>query len=164
MMATHQRIGHGYDVHPFAFGRELVLGGVTIPYLKGLHGHSDADVLTHAVCDALLGAAGLGDIGRHFPDDDPDFTGAHSIDLLRSVVGLLAGDDWRVVNVDVTLIAEKPKILPHVGGMIENLGEVLASTGGVAEVNIKATTNEGLGYIGRGEGIASHAVALIEKD
>jgi len=145
-------------------GRALVLGGVKIPYTKGLHGHSDADVLTHAVCDALLGAAGLGDIGRHFPDSDPAYAGAHSLDLLESVMGLLKGEGWLVVNVDVTLIAEKPKILPYAAEMKANLSALLASTGGLGEVNIKATTTEGLGYLGRGEGIATHAVALIEKD
>ncbi len=162
-MTSNFRIGHGYDVHPFALGRELVLGGVKIPYTKGLHGHSDADVMTHAVCDALLGAAGMGDIGRHFPDSDPAYAGAHSLDLLKNVMDLLKQEGWVVANVDVTLIAEKPKILPHSAEMKKNLAALLTSTGGPGEVNIKATTTEGLGYLGRGEGIATHAVALIEK-
>ncbi|NQU44900.1 2-C-methyl-D-erythritol 2,4-cyclodiphosphate synthase [bacterium] len=158
------RVGHGYDVHVFCTGRELILGGVTIPYIKGLHGHSDADGVTHAVCDAILGAAGLRDIGCHFPDDDPRFEGINSLKLLARVIELITEKGYRVENVDVTVIAEKPKIQPHVPAMREKLGEILRRSGGPGEVNIKARTNEGLGPIGRGEGIECHAVVLLTRE
>ena len=157
------RIGHGFDVHPFCQGRPLVLGGVRIPYVKGLHGHSDADALTHAICDAILGAAGLRDIGFHFPDSDARFEGVNSLELLDEVVGLAKAKGLQVENVDVTVIAEQPKIMPHVEAMQTALHEVLARGGGPGEVNIKATTTEGLGFVGRGEGIAAHAVVLLNR-
>ncbi len=157
------RIGHGYDVHVFSQGRSLVLGGIEIPYIKGLHGHSDADVLTHAVCDALLGAAGLRDIGYHFPDTDPQYEGINSLVLLKRVVELAEEAGYCIENVDVSVIAEKPKLQPHIEKMREGLGPILASSGGPGAVNIKATTNEGLGPIGRGEGIVAHAVALLRQ-
>lgn len=156
------RIGHGYDVHAFAAGRRLVLGGVKIPYEKGLLGHSDADVLCHALSDALLGAAALGDIGLHFPDTDPAFHQADSLRLLQQVVGLLGQKGYRVTNVDVTLILQRPKIAPHVPAMRRNLAQALQVA--VDAVSIKATTTEELGWEGRGEGVAAHAVALIEMD
>lgn len=159
------RIGQGYDVHGFAQGRPLVLGGVKIPYVLGLHGHSDADVLTHAVCDAILGAAGLRDIGFHFPDNDPDFEGIDSQKLLTRVVEL-AWEKRRltVTNVDVTVIAEKPKLLGHIDKMHAMMAPTLAKTGGPGEINIKATTSEGMGFVGRAEGIAAQAVALLEGE
>ena len=155
------RIGHGYDVHRLTEGRRLILGGVDIPWEKGLLGHSDADVLTHAVMDALLGAAGLGDIGRHFPDTDPAYAGANSLKLLEYVVKLLGERGFSVGNVDATVLAQRPKLAPHISQMRDNL----ARTMGVdpSRVNIKATTEEGLGFTGSGEGMAAHAVALIEK-
>jgi 2-C-methyl-D-erythritol 2,4-cyclodiphosphate synthase len=136
---------------------------VEIPYLEGLQGHSDADALTHAVCDAILGAAGLGDIGRHFPDDDPRFAGISSIRLLDDVVALIAEKGYQVENVDATVIAESPKLQPHVDAMEAKLRAVLQKAGGPGEVNIKATTSEGVGFVGRGEGIAAHAVALLTR-
>jgi 2-C-methyl-D-erythritol 2,4-cyclodiphosphate synthase len=153
------RVGQGFDVHPFAKGRELIIGGVRIDHPKGLAGHSDADVLAHAIADALLGAARLGDIGHHFPDDDPAYRGADSISLLARVAGRLAQAGWGVVNVDTTIIAQAPRMAPHLPVMIEKLAEAL----GVApeRVNLKATTTERLGFTGRGEGIAAEAVALI---
>jgi 2-C-methyl-D-erythritol 2,4-cyclodiphosphate synthase len=155
------RSGIGYDVHRFGdAGRRLVLAGVEIAGERGLAGHSDADAVTHAVVDALLGAAGKGDIGEHFPDDDPAFEGADSIALLERVVGELTG--WRVVNVDVTVIAERPRLGPHKRRMAERLAGALGVD--VSCVNVKATTNEGLGAIGRGEGIAALAVAQIDSD
>ncbi len=156
------RIGHGYDVHAFAAGRRLVLGGVEIAYEKGLLGHSDADVLCHAVSDALLGAAALGDIGRHFPDTDPAFHQADSLRLLQQVVGLLEQKGYRVANVDATLILQRPKIAPHVPAMRRNLAQAMQVA--VDAVSIKATTTEELGWEGRGEGVAAQAVALIETD
>ena len=155
------RIGHGYDVHRLTEGRRLILGGVDIPWEKGLLGHSDADVLTHAVMDALLGAAGLGDIGRHFPDTDPAYAGANSLKLLEYVVKLLGERGFSVGNVDATVLAQRPKLAPHISQMRDNL----ARTMGVdpSRVNIKATTEEGLGFTGSGEGMAAHAVALIER-
>lgn len=157
---TDIRVGHGYDVHRFAEGRKLILGGVEIEYEKGLLGHSDADVLCHALSDALLGAVGKGDIGKHFPDTDPKYKGADSVELLRYVVALLG--DYRISNADVTVIAQMPKLSPH----IEKMKEILASALSVSkeQVNIKATTEEGLGFTGALEGIACHAVALIYKD
>ncbi len=153
------RIGHGFDVHPLVVGRKCIIGGVDIPHNKGLHGHSDADVLLHAICDALLGAAALGDIGRHFPNTDPRFRGIDSRELLRHVVALLAEKGYKPVNVDATVIAEVPKVTPHVALMCT----YIAADIGVDEdcVNVKATTSEGLGFTGRGEGIAAEAVCLI---
>ena len=158
---TNLRIGHGYDVHRLVAGRKLILGGVEIPYEKGLDGHSDADVLTHAVMDALLGACGLGDIGRHFPDSDERYRGISSLLLLEHVAALLGQEGYGVVNVDVTLIAQAPKVGPYRQQMAENL----ACRMGIAPelVNVKATTEEHLGFTGSGEGMACHAVALVEK-
>ncbi len=155
------RIGHGYDVHKLTAGRRLVLGGVEIPYEKGLLGHSDADVLTHAVMDALLGACAMGDIGKLFPDSDPAYGGADSLELLDKVVERLKKAGFRVGNVDVTVIAQAPKLAPYVPRMRENLSRRL----GVAldRVSVKATTEEHLGFTGRGEGIAAHAAALVEE-
>jgi 2-C-methyl-D-erythritol 2,4-cyclodiphosphate synthase len=152
------RIGQGFDVHALVAGRRLVIGGVAIPYEKGLQGHSDADVLLHAICDALLGAAALGDIGRHFPDTDPAYAGADSRRLLREVRKKLAG--YRIVNVDATILAQAPRMAPHVPQMIANIASDLGIEPGA--VSIKATTTEHLGFIGRAEGIAAQAVALIE--
>jgi 2-C-methyl-D-erythritol 2,4-cyclodiphosphate synthase len=153
------RIGHGFDVHAFAEGRRLIIGGVDIPHVLGLAGHSDADVLLHAICDALLGAAGLGDIGRHFPDSDSRYKGIDSRELLRHVRGLLAERGWRVGNVDATLIAQAPRMAPHIPAMQARIADDL---GVAAEaVNVKATTTERLGFTGRGEGIAAEAVCLI---
>ena len=154
------RIGHGYDVHKLVEGRALILGGVNIPWEKGLLGHSDADVLTHAVMDALLGAAGLGDIGKHFPDTDPAYAGADSLKLLEHVTALLAKEGWQVGNVDATILAQRPKLAPHIPQMRDNL----AARMGIApsQVNVKATTEEGLGFTGAGEGMAAHAVCLLD--
>jgi len=155
------RVGTGFDVHRLVDGRPLVLGGVDIPFERGLSGHSDADVLTHAVAGALLGAAGLGDLGHHFPPGDAQWKDARSLDLLQRVVALLAGAGWRVGNVDATVICERPRLAPHVAAMRRALADVL---GVPAEaVNVKATTTEGLGATGRGEGIAAQAVALVER-
>jgi 2-C-methyl-D-erythritol 2,4-cyclodiphosphate synthase len=155
------RIGHGFDVHAFAEGRRLIVGGVDIPYARGLLGHSDADVLLHAICDALLGAAALGDIGKHFPDSDARFKGIDSRKLLRHVAELLAGRGWQVGNVDATIIAQAPKMAPHIASMREHIAEDI----GIAaeQVNVKATTTEYLGFTGREEGIAAEAVCLIQK-
>jgi len=152
------RIGQGFDVHAFAAGRRLVLGGVTIPHEKGLEGHSDADVLLHAICDALLGAAALGDIGKHFPDSDPAYAGADSRRLLREVKKKLGA--YRIVNVDATILAQAPRVAPHVPQMVANIASDLGIAPGA--VSIKATTTEHLGFIGRAEGIAAQAIALIE--
>ena len=154
------RVGHGYDVHRLTEGRKLILGGVEIPWEKGLLGHSDADVLTHAVMDALLGAAGLGDIGRHFPDTDDRYLGADSIQLLKEVCRRIGEKGYRVGNVDATVVAQRPKLMPHLDEMRKNLAAAM----GVDEdaVNIKATTEEKLGFTGEGLGMAAHAVALIE--
>jgi 2-C-methyl-D-erythritol 2,4-cyclodiphosphate synthase len=154
------RIGQGFDVHALVPGRKLVVGGVEIAHDKGLLGHSDADVLLHAICDALLGAAALGDIGKHFPDSDPKFKGIDSRELLRHVVALLRDRKHRVVNVDATIIAEAPRMAPHIPKMIENIAADLAVPRNA--VNVKATTTEKLGFIGRGEGIAAQAVCLVE--
>lgn len=156
------RIGHGYDVHRLVTGRPLVLGGVTIPHTKGLFGHSDADVLIHAICDALLGAAGQGDIGRHFPDTDPQYKNADSRVLLRQVRVLLSQAGYEVHNVDATVIAQAPKLVPHMEQMRANVAADLGVE--PSRVNIKATTTEGLGFAGREEGIAAHAVALVDLD
>ena len=154
------RIGHGYDVHRLVEGRKLILGGVDIPYEKGLLGHSDADVLAHAVMDALLGAAGLGDIGRHFPDTDPAYAGADSLKLLDHVVALLREHGWKVGNVDATILAQRPKLAPHIPAMRENLAARMLVEAN--QVNVKATTEEKLGFTGSGEGMAAHAVCLLE--
>ena len=155
------RVGHGFDVHAFAANRKLIIGGVDIPHDRGLAGHSDADVLLHAICDALLGAAGLGDIGRHFPDTDPRYKGADSRVLLRGAVALLAEKGWRPVNVDATLIAQQPKLAPHAAAMVANVAADLGI--GVDAVNIKGKTNERLGYLGREEAIEAQAVVLVER-
>ena len=153
------RIGQGFDVHALVAGRKLILGGVQIPYEKGLEGHSDADVLIHAICDALLGAAALGDIGRHFPDTDPAYQGADSRVLLRAVAQKVAAAGFSIANVDSTIIAQAPRMAPHIAQMAANIGADLglASTA----VNVKATTTEHLGFTGRGEGIAAQAIALL---
>ena len=156
------RIGHGYDVHRLVEGRKLILGGVEIPWEKGLLGHSDADVLTHALMDALMGAAALGDIGHIFPDNDPRFEGADSILLLREVMHLLGEKGYHVVNADCTVIAQRPKLAPYIADMKKLLAAVMELEEDA--VNIKATTEEKLGFTGEGLGIAAHAVALIEKN
>ena len=155
------RIGHGYDAHRLAPGAKLVLGGVAIEFDRGLAAHSDGDVLVHALCDALLGAAGLGDIGRHFPDTSPEFAGIDSRILLRRVVALLRDRGFAVVNADTTVIAQAPRLAPHLAAMRAHLAADLDV--GTDAVNVKATTTEGMGFTGRGEGIAAHAVALIES-
>lgn len=155
------RVGHGFDVHAFAEGRRLIVGGVDIPHPRGLLGHSDADVLLHAICDALLGAAGLGDIGQHFPDSDPRYRGIDSRKLLRHVAGLVGERGWRTGNVDATIIAQAPRMAPHIARMREHIA---ADLGVAADlVNVKATTTERLGFTGRGEGIAAEAVCLIRR-
>lgn len=158
---TDLRVGHGYDVHRLAEGRPLVLGGVTVPFETGLDGHSDADVLLHAVMDALLGAAALGDIGALFPDSDPAYEGASSVALLREVRARLAAAGFGVVNVDATAIAQAPKLAPYRDAMRENIAAALGIE--VSRVSVKATSEEGLGFTGAGLGIAAHAAALIEK-
>ncbi|MDH5357084.1 MAG: 2-C-methyl-D-erythritol 2,4-cyclodiphosphate synthase [Gammaproteobacteria bacterium] len=155
------RIGHGYDVHKFATGRPLIIGGVTIPHSQGLEAHSDGDVLIHAICDALLGAAGLWDIGHHFPDTDPAFENIDSRELLKRVVSDLTERGWRVNNIDSTVIAQAPKLAPYITTMRELLAEDLAIN--LDAINIKATTTENLGFTGREEGIAAHAVVLLVK-
>jgi 2-C-methyl-D-erythritol 2,4-cyclodiphosphate synthase len=153
------RIGHGYDAHRFTTGRPLVLGGVSVPYERGLAAHSDGDVVIHALCDALLGGAALGDIGRHFPDTSPDYANIDSRIMLRHVVNLLQAKALQVGNVDITVIAQKPKLASYIPIMRNKLaGDLQVSE---AQVNIKATTTEGMGFTGRGEGIAAHAVALL---
>ena len=156
------RIGHGYDVHKLATSRRLILGGVDIPYEMGLLGHSDADVLVHAVMDALLGAAALGDIGKHFPDTDNAYLGADSIELLKRVSAILKEQGYSVVNIDATVIAQAPKLAPHIENMRQNIADALAIE--ISFVNVKATTEEKLGFTGAKEGIAAHAVCLIEKN
>jgi 2-C-methyl-D-erythritol 2,4-cyclodiphosphate synthase len=155
------RIGQGYDVHKFCENRPLILGGETIPYNRGLLGHSDADVLTHALMDAMLGAAALRDIGYHFPDTDPTYKGANSLDLLKRVCDLLHASYFTLINVDITVIAEKPKLSPYIEMMQKNLQEVLQIP--INCINIKATTTEGLGFTGRNEGIAAMAICLVEE-
>lgn len=155
------RIGHGYDVHRLVEGRALILGGVEIPYALGLDGHSDADVLTHAVMDALLGAAALGDIGRHFPDNDPQYEGISSLLLLSHVRDLIRAKGLRLGNLDVTVIAQRPKLASYIPQMEQNLAAVLGV--GKERINVKATTEERLGFTGRGEGIACHAVCLLAE-
>lgn len=154
------RIGHGFDAHALVAGRRLILGGVVIPFEQGLAGHSDADVLLHAICDALLGAAALGDLGRHFPDSDPRFEGVDSRSLLREAARMLASNGFMIVNIDALIIAEQPKMAPHIPAMVKNIAQDLGLSS--RDVNVKAKTTERLGCIGRGEGIAAEAVALIE--
>ncbi len=154
------RIGQGYDVHALVAGRKLVMGGVVIPHDKGLAGHSDADVLLHAICDALLGAAALGDIGSHYPDSDPQYSEVDSRVLLRATATKIAAAGFRIVNIDCTIVAQAPRMAPHVARMIGNIAADLGIQ--PAAVSVKATTTEKLGYIGRGEGIAAQAIALIE--
>lgn len=156
------RIGHGYDVHRLVEGRELILGGVKIPYELGLLGHSNADVLLHAVSDALLGAAGLGDIGKHFPDTDPKYKGADSLELLRIVGEKITAAGCRVSNIDVTMIAQKPKLRPYIEQMEQNIAAAVRVS--PDRVNVKATTEERLGFTGEGLGMACHAVCLLEED
>ena len=156
------RIGQGFDVHQLVEGRKLIIGGVDIPYERGLLGHSDADVLLHAICDALLGAAALGDIGRHFSDSDAKYKNIDSRILLRQVARMVADKGYRIGNVDATIIAQKPKMAPHIPKMVENIAADLDVAAGA--VNVKATTTEGLGYTGRSEGIAAQAVALLLAD
>lgn len=153
------RIGHGYDVHRLVEDRKLIMGGVDIPYEKGLLGHSDADVLLHAIADALLGALALGDIGKHFPDTDPAFKGADSMKLLEQVVGLIIAKGYAVGNLDATIIAQRPKMAPHIQTMQENIARACGVE--VDRINVKATTEEGLGFTGTGEGISAHAVVLL---
>ena len=155
------RIGHGYDVHRLVEGRKLILGGVDIPWEKGLLGHSDADVLLHALMDALLGAAALGDIGLHFPDNDERYSGADSLALLREVAGMLRAEGYRLSNADCTILAQRPKLAPYLALMRQNISDALETE--LAFVSVKATTEEGLGFTGDGSGIAAHAVVLIEK-
>ncbi len=156
------RVGFGYDVHAFASDRQLVLGGVTIPYLFGLKGHSDADVLIHAICDALLGAIAEGDIGRHFPDTDPQYRGIKSTILLKRVMGKVREKGFRLLNVDTTIVAQKPKLSEIIPRMVKEIAQALEI--GAERVNVKATTTEGLGFTGREEGIAAYAVALVEEN
>ena len=155
------RIGHGYDVHRLVVGRRLILGGVDIPYERGLDGHSDADVLLHAVMDALLGAAALGDIGKLFPDSDDAFLGVSSLALLQKVGKTLTGSGYAIVNIDATILAQRPKLAPYREQMRENIARALLVE--APQISVKATTEEGLGFTGSGDGIAAHAVALIEK-
>jgi 2-C-methyl-D-erythritol 2,4-cyclodiphosphate synthase len=160
-MSEGNRIGIGYDIHRLVEGRKLVLGGVDIPFEKGLLGHSDSDVLTHAICDALLGAAALGDIGTHFPDNDPQWAGASSLDFLSRVVEMLTEKGYRVHNIDATLMAERPMLRPHMEAIRERLASALQID--LDQINVKAKTNEGLESVGRGEAIAAEAVALIAQ-
>ncbi|MBR5922821.1 MAG: 2-C-methyl-D-erythritol 2,4-cyclodiphosphate synthase [Clostridia bacterium] len=155
------RIGHGYDVHRLTADRKLILGGVEIPHSTGLLGHSDADVLLHAVCDSLLGAAALGDLGAHFPDTDEKYKGVSSLELLKQTADLLKKSGFKVVNVDVTVIAQSPKLAPYISKMVKNTADALGVETGA--VSIKATTEESLGFTGRKEGIAAHAVCLIDN-
>ena len=155
------RIGQGFDVHALVVGRKLIIGGVTIPFEKGLDGHSDADVLLHAITDALFGGAGLGDIGRHFPDTDPKFKGADSRVLLREAAKRVREAGFAVVNIDATIIAQAPKMAPHIPAMVKRIAEDVGIAAG--DVNVKAKTTEFLGFTGRGEGIAAEAVVLLEK-
>jgi ygbB family len=155
------RIGQGYDVHRLVAERPLILGGIEIPYEKGLLGHSDADVLLHAISDALLGAAALGDIGAHFPDSDPAYRGADSAELLRAVGDLVRGAGYEIENIDSTVVCQAPKLAPHIASMRERIAEVLALP--VGAVSVKASTEEHMGFTGRGEGIAAHAVCLLTE-
>ena len=154
------RIGHGYDVHRLVEGRKLIMGGVDIPHTKGLLGHSDADVLLHAIMDALLGAAAMGDIGKHFPDKDPGYVGADSMMLTRHVARLLRDAGYSIVNIDATVIAQAPKLAPHITAMRKNIADALGLD--IGQVSVKATTEERLGFTGDGSGISAHAVCLID--
>lgn len=154
------RIGHGYDVHRFSEGRPLIIGGVNIPYEKGLLGHSDADVLLHAICDALLGAAGLGDVGRHFPDNSEEFKNIDSRILLRNTVGMIKEKKYKIINIDATVIAQKPKLKDYINDMVKNIETDCGLEAG--SVNVKATTEEGLGFTGELLGISAHAVCIID--
>jgi 2-C-methyl-D-erythritol 2,4-cyclodiphosphate synthase len=156
------RVGFGYDVHPLVAGRPLILGGIKIPYLFGLQGHSDADVLIHAICDALLGAIAEGDIGRHFPDTDPQYKGIRSTILLKKVMNRMREKGFHAVNIDASIVAQKPKLADFIPRMVKEIADVLEIESG--RVNVKATTSEGLGFIGREEGITAYAVALVEED
>ncbi len=156
-----QRVGFGYDVHRFVGGRRLVLGGIEVPHELGLHGHSDADVVTHAVIDALLGAAALGDIGSHFPSSDPQYEGISSLELLRRTAKLLEREGWALVNVDITAVLERPRLTPYAERMRSSLAQALGA--GKDQVSVKAKTTDGLGSTGRGEGIAAYAVAMLER-
>lgn len=160
-MAVNIRVGNGFDVHQLVEGRPCIIGGVNIPHPKGLLGHSDADVLLHAICDALLGAAALGDIGKHFPDSDARYKGINSRELLKHVARLIADKGWVVGNIDATIIAEAPRMAPHVAKMAANIAEDVGIS--VDAVNVKATTTEKLGFTGRGEGIAAQAVCLLQQ-
>jgi 2-C-methyl-D-erythritol 2,4-cyclodiphosphate synthase len=160
-MAGNLRVGIGYDVHALAAGRRLLLGGIEIPFDRGLSGWSDADVLTHAIMDALLGAAALGDIGRHFPPGDPQYEGVSSLKLLGKVKDLLAANGWQVGNIDATIVAERPKLSEHIDRMREKLCQTLEID--VEQVSVKASTSDGLGFLGRGEGIAAMAVAVLKE-
>ena len=155
------RIGMGYDVHKLVENRDLILGGVKIPYSLGLLGHSDADVLLHAIMDSLLGAAALGDIGKHFPDSDDRYKGISSIELLKYVSSLLKENDWLIENIDSTIIAQKPKMAPHIENMRKNISEALNID--IGQINVKATTEEGLGFTGEGKGISSQSICLLTK-
>ena len=155
------RIGMGYDVHKLVEDRDLILGGVKIPYSLGLLGHSDADVLLHAIMDSLLGAAALGDIGKHFPDSDHRYKGISSIELLKHVVSLLKENNWLIENIDSTIIAQKPKMAPHIENMRKNISEALNIN--IDQINVKATTEEGLGFTGEGKGISSQSICLLTK-
>lgn len=155
------RIGHGYDVHRLCENRKLILGGVEIPYEKGLMGHSDADVLVHAVMDSLLGALALGDIGKHFPDTDPKYSGADSIKLLKHVYSLIKENGYSLGNIDATILAQKPKLAPYIDSMIENIAKAMDCD--ISQVSVKATTEEKLGFTGEGLGIAAHCVALLNR-
>ncbi len=161
-MIKDMRVGHGYDVHRLVEGRKLILGGVEIPHETGLLGHSDADVLTHAVMDALLGALALGDIGKHFPDTDPALSGVDSLLLAKKVAELVTQNGWRISNIDATVIAQAPKLAPHIEGMRKNLAAVFGLS--VDRVGVKATTEEKLGFTGEKRGIAAHAVCLMVQD
>ena len=156
------RIGHGYDVHRLVAGRKLILGGVEIPHETGLLGHSDADVLLHAISDAILGAIGEGDIGRHFPDTDPAYKGASSLKLLAHVMALAAGKGYGIGNLDATIVAQRPKLAPHIAAMRENIALTLGTT--LDRINVKATTTEELGFAGRQEGVAAYSVVLLEEN
>ena len=153
------RIGHGYDVHKLVEGRKLIMGGVDIPYEKGLYGHSDADVVLHAIMDALLGALALGDIGKHFPDTDPQYKGIDSMELMRHVAKLVKEKDASVINIDVTILCQRPKLAPHIPVMRQNIADALGCS--TDRVSVKATTEEGLGFTGEGLGIACHCVCLL---
>jgi len=159
---SEQRAGIGYDSHRTSAVRTLVLGGIELPGVPGLQGFSDSDVLAHAVIDAVLGAAGMGDIGRHFPDTDPTYENADSVELLREVVARAGAEGWRVVNVDATVICEEPRIAPHAAEMAARLADALGVE--AARVGVKGTTNEGMGFVGRGEGMAALAVAMLERE